>query len=112
MDIDSIFPYFVGLIFAAIVITFVVNVIRHGGFKAAIFGAPIERTVGEVRVTRGGIGSTTMKVHVLRKETELKVGLEVVTKSVASYHMMPFTLTASEAKRLSELLEVASSRRS
>lgn len=108
MDIDTIFPYFIGLIFAAIVITFVVNAIRHGGFKAAMFGAPIERTVGEVKVTRGAIGSTTMKVHVLRAEAEMKVGLEVVTKSVASYHMMPFTLTAAEAKSLIRLLEIAS----
>jgi hypothetical protein len=52
-----------------------------------------------------------MRVHVLRADTELKVGLELITKSVASYHMVPFTLTVPEVKQLIQLLEVASSGR-
>jgi hypothetical protein len=76
-----------------------------------MFGAPIDRTVGEVKLARGAVASTAMRVHVLRADTELKVGLELITKSVASYHMVPFTLTVPEVKQLIQLLEVASSGR-
>jgi hypothetical protein len=42
------------LVFAAVVGYFVYRVLRHGGFRGAMFGARIEDTVGEVRVERQG----------------------------------------------------------
>ncbi len=107
MDVDNIFPYFIGLIFAAIAITFVVNAIRHGGIKAGIFGAEIERTAGEVQLTRRALGSSTLRVHVLRVRGETKVGLELVNKAVLSYQMMPYTISLEQARALADLLESA-----
>ena len=94
-------------IFATIAGTFLYKIIKHGGFKAAMFGAAINRTVGEV----GGSGKMmkiAVKVHTLGGgEPDKAVGLELVAKTFASYQMTPVTLSASDAKMLASLLQVA-----
>lgn len=73
-----------------------------------MFGAPIERTIGEV--AGGGVKLMTIavKVHTLGGGAPDKaIGLEFVAKSFASYQMMPVTLSSSEAKKLATLLQSA-----
>jgi hypothetical protein len=87
---------------------FVYRMIRHGGFKAAMFGAHIDRTVGEVTGENKGSLSVTLKVHVLRRDPgEKLVGVELVAKTFASYQMMPVTLSVLQAQQLASFLQEA-----
>jgi hypothetical protein len=95
-------------VFGAIVCYFVYRLIRHGGFKSAMFWAHIDRTVGEVRGEKQGLVGVVLKVHVLdRQAPEKRVGLELVATSFASYQMTPVTLSASQAQQLASLLHEA-----
>jgi hypothetical protein len=108
MDFESIFPFLFFVVFALVAGSFIYKIFKHGGFKAAMFGAPIARTVGEVQ--GGGIKfmNIAVKVHTLGGDSpEKAIGLEFVAKSIASYQMMPVTLSASEAKKLATLLQSA-----
>ena len=107
MTFDDVFLYFIVSIFAVIFVAFVVRAVKYGGIKAAMFGGYIERTVGELAITKNSAVRTKIKVHVLRHDTERKVGLEVVSKTLASWQMIPFTLSKIEAEQLSALLEKA-----
>ena len=93
---------------AAVVGVFGYRMLRHGGFKAAMFGARIEHTVGEVPGERQGGTSVALKVHALRREnSERLIGIEFVAKSFASYQMMPITLSVAQAQQLASLLQNA-----
>ena len=108
MNFESISPFLVVAVFALVLGSFVFKIFKHGGLKAAIFGAPIERTVGEVK--GGGVKfmSIAVKVHTLGGgSSEKAIGLEFVAKSFASYEMMPVTLSVSEAKKLATLIQSA-----
>lgn len=95
-------------IFAGVIGFFGYRMIRHGGVKAAMFGARIDRTVGEVSGEKQGPVGVALKVHILRREAAEKlVGVELVAKSFASYQMMPITLSASQAQQLASLLNEA-----
>jgi len=86
----------------------VFRMIRYGGFKAAMFGARIEKTLGEVAGHPQPPGSVRLKVHLLGGGSPDKaVGLELVAKSVASYQMTPITLSVAETKKLVSLLQSA-----
>ncbi len=80
---------------------------RFGSFRGGLFGARIQATVGEVTGSRPGYVQRTVRVHILDGPPERAVGLEVVWKTFASYGMHPVTLSLSEARNLSSLLEVA-----
>lgn len=80
---------------------------KYGGFKAAMFGASINRTIGEVNGAGGKIMSVKLKVHSLDGSPDKAVGLEFVAKSISSYDMMPVTLSISEAKKLAAFLKTA-----
>ena len=97
-------------ILAAIVGYFLYRVLRHGGFKAALCGARIERTVGEVPGKIPGTSRAVLRVHALRRDgSEKLIGLEIVAKSLVSYEMTPITLSVDQAQRLASLLENATS---
>jgi hypothetical protein len=101
---DNLFWVF----FVGIAGYFMFRMVRYGGFKAAMFGAGIERTVGEVAGLRHPPVSSVLKVHVLGGgDPEKAVGLEFVAKSIASYQMFPFTLSSGEARKLISLLQNA-----
>jgi len=82
--------------------------VRHGGFKGAMFGAKVERTVGEVAGEKQGPISTAIKVHLLNRDSAEKlVGLEFVARGFATYRTTPFALSALEAQKLVLLLQEA-----
>ena len=96
------------IFFATIVGFMLLRSTQYGGFKAAMFGAPIESTVAEVSGNRSKFMKQFVKVHKLGgKDPEKTIGLELVSKSVASYQMTPVSLSTSEAKNLIKLLEAA-----
>jgi hypothetical protein len=95
-------------IFASVIGFFAYRMIRHGGFKAAMFGARIDRTVGEVSGEKQGPVGVALKVHILRREAAEKlVGVEFIAKSFASYQMTPITLSVAQAQQLASLLNEA-----
>lgn len=97
---------FVGLM-ALMVGAFLYQVLKHGGFKAAMFGAAIDHTVGEVASSRSRLLRVGLRVHKLKGGRKRAVGVELVAKSFASYQMMPVALSVTEAKQLIALLEEA-----
>ncbi|MDE2293129.1 MAG: hypothetical protein KGL53_13695 [Elusimicrobia bacterium] len=108
MTLSHLFPIAFFVFFAFVVIHFLSRMVRFGGFKAALFGAPIVRTVGEVAGIPLDFGTSTVRVHALGGDSpERAVGLEVAAKTFASYHMTPATLSAAEAMRLAEFLRAA-----
>lgn len=87
---------------------FVYRMFRFGGLKGAMFGAGVERTVGQVSGEKQGPVGVALKVHILRREpSEKLIGMELTAKSFASYKMTPITLSAAQAKQLVSLLERA-----
>jgi hypothetical protein len=94
-------------VFALIGGWFVFKLLRFGGIKAAMFGASIERTIGEARASSGRIVKGVVKVHVLDGGPDKAVGLEFVATSFASYQMLPVTLSENEARNLIRFLENA-----
>jgi hypothetical protein len=107
VNVDQIFPFIFGAVFLAIVVTMARGFFAHGGFKGMMFGAGIRRTVGEVEGAGKSMMKTALKVHVLDGSPDRAIGLEFVAKSVASYQMLPISLSASEARRLVAHLQTA-----
>lgn len=91
-------------VFALVIGSFVFKILKHGGFKAAMFGAGIKSTAGEVSGSGQKLMRLTLRVHELDASPDRAIGIELVAKSIASYQMMPITLSASEAKKLTELI--------
>jgi len=110
MHPQNIFPFIVIGIIALTFGSFIFKIIKNGGFKAAMFGAPISRTVGEIAgASPFRMMSVVVRVHVLGGQSSDKaVGLEFVARSFASYQMMPVVLSKMEARKLIMLLESAS----
>jgi len=97
--------YIFWAIFAAVIFSFLFKMAKNGSFKAAMFGARIKNTVGEVSGASSKMMNLKLKVHELDDITnERAVGLELVEKSFASYQMMPITLSLTEAKKLADIL--------
>ncbi len=100
------FQYIFLAIFAAIIAYWLFQVSTKG-FKGALFGGAIERTVGEITLARRGILGGRLKVHRVAAEHGRMVGIEIVFWTPLSYQMIPVTLTSEEAKRLGEMLTQA-----
>ena len=98
------FEYIFFAIFAIVIGSLLFKVIKHGGFKAAMFGAGIKHTVGEVSGSGPKLMNMSVKVHELDGYPDKAIGLELVAKSVASYQMTPIALSITQAKELSELI--------
>lgn len=108
MNLETLFPLLLVAIAAIVAGSFVVRILKHGGLKAAMFGAPIDSTVGEVSGSGGRVMSLTVRVHRLGGGSPEKViGLEWVARSFASYQMLPLTLSRAEAQKLCQLLQAA-----
>ena len=88
--------------------SFIYKAIKNGGFHAGMFGAPILRTMGEVKATEVRIMNLVLKVHKLDGDSSNKsVGLEFVNKSFLQFQIVPLALSVTETKKLIQLLETA-----
>jgi len=104
-----IFPSIFFWIIAVLVARALFGLIKHHGFRGMLFGADIERTLGEVSLDGRGLTNTSMKVHRLATDDSdgPMVGLEVVSWSFASYHVLPLRLSLQHANELARLLKEA-----
>jgi hypothetical protein len=108
MNFEGPFVLLFFAMFALVVGSFIYKSVRHGGLKGAMFGAKIERTIGQVDCSGIKFGSMSLKVHALSGDSPGKViGIEMVAKTFARYQMMPITLSASEARKLATFLQTA-----
>jgi hypothetical protein len=68
---SNTFGFVFFMIFAAVIATFAYRIEKHGGFKSAMFGSRIERTVGEVRGTEKRLWSSVkLRINVLSADSE------------------------------------------
>ena len=105
--IETAFLFFFGVIALYMLYGF----IRKKGFRGMMFGAEVTSTLGEVIGIKRSAMSTAAKVHTLKdNDNTALVGIEIISKGFASYHMMPFTLSTSEAKKLANLLNEAANK--
>ena len=89
--------------FALVIGWLVLRIVKYG-FKGSIFGASVERTVGEVSPAASKLLRTRIKVHQLGGDPEQKaVGLEFVVFLGST----PCSLSVAEARELIALLESA-----
>ncbi len=95
------------LFFAFAVVTVMMFVfVKYGGPTAALFGARIHRTIGEVDACSGRTWSIKIKVHALAGGSPDKaIGLQVISKGLGSYESSAIVLSASGAKQLAVLIE-------
>ena len=97
-------------LFLAIAGTFTYRIVKYRGFKAAMFGGRIERTIGEVEGTGQTLGRVKLRVHTLSGGgKDRAVGIELVATTIASYQMLPITLSTEGAQDLIGLLQEATS---
>jgi hypothetical protein len=97
------FFVFFGLAAASIIF----KVIKNGGLKGAMFGAPVVEQTAELGLSRRGMTSAKLKVHVLDPHDAgagPHVGVEVITSTIGSWEMKPISLTRAEARQLAEEL--------
>ena len=97
-------------LFIAVAGTFIYRIVKYRGFKAAMFGGRIQRTIGEVEGTGQTLGRVNLRVHTLSGGGEDRaVGIELVATTIASYQMLPITLSTEGAQDLIGLLQEATS---
>jgi hypothetical protein len=96
----------VAFAFFAVIAWLLFRAFQFRGLRGAMFGARIQATVGEV-AGGGSVVNTVLKVHVLDNPPDKAVGIELVAKSLASYQVMPITLSVTEANTLVGLLQSA-----
>jgi hypothetical protein len=79
---------------------------KYKSFSAAMLGAPIRSTVGEIELNRSSFSSSVLKVHALGSATgaDRSVGLQLVSKAALGASAMPIKLSVQQAQELSVLL--------
>lgn len=103
------FPLIFVAIFVLVGGRFVYGRIKHGSWTGAFLGGSIDRTFGELQLSKGAVSSQTLKVVSLRDASGLEdfVGLVFTAKAPMGASMQPFKLTKSQAQELATFLSMA-----
>ncbi len=103
------FPLIFLAIAVAVVGPLLFRTFKYKSFSAAMLGAPIRNTVGEIELNRSGLSSSVLKVHALGSATgsDRSVGLQLVSKAALGASTMPIKLSIQQAQELSMLLQNA-----
>ena len=78
------------------------QVVSKGGVKAALLGAGIANTLGEIQLSTKGVRSDLLRVHSLK---DGNVGLERTMKAAFGFSTTTITLSPDQARTLSKLLD-------
>ncbi len=108
---ESNLDYLFVILFLFVAGSIIMKMLKHGGFKGAIFGAGIQRTIAEVPGSGPGFGCLSLKAHKLDNSPRKSVGIELSSKSFSGYQMIPMTLSTTEVKQLTALLDQAIGRK-
>jgi len=105
------FPLLFVAIAALVVGPLLYRMVKYRSFSAAMLGAPIRSTVGEIALQGSGISSSVLRVHALGPAdgSERSVGLQLVSKAPLGASTVPIKLTLEQAQELSGLLKNAAS---
>lgn len=92
------------VVFAGFVAYFVYRYLKYGGFRGALYGSAIARTLGEVELAGSSSTTTTLRVHVLE---DGRIILEVSSRATMSATLHGYPMTVGNAGELAELLQQA-----
>lgn len=92
--------------FVLVIGGFVFKIVKHGGLRAALYGAPLGREIGELPLSGGSVPARVIRVRVLHG-TDKQVGIELAAKGPFSYTFQPIAVSRSDARKLSEWLAQA-----
>jgi hypothetical protein len=106
---EDLFPIVFFAILALVVVPLVYRWIRYRSFSAAMFGAPIANTLGEITLQESSFHSSVLRVHALGSDTDQQrfVGLQLISKAPLAASTMPVKLTIAQARELARLLDRA-----
>ena len=99
MDVffDKLFP----LLFWGIVAYFAYRYFRFHGMAGVLFGSKVDRTLGEVEISKKAGVSTVIKIHVLEDK---RIAVEEFSKATFSVSVSGYTLDQAQAQKLASLL--------
>jgi hypothetical protein len=102
---DSLLPVFIATM---VIGTIAFKMFKNGGFKGAMFGAPILRTIGEIKLKKRGGVNRVARVYILGgSDSGSEIGIEILSKNLYSAHLTPISLSKDEARELAALLQKA-----
>jgi hypothetical protein len=103
------FPIIFAAIFVLVGGRFIYGRIKHGSWTGALLGGSVERTFGELQLSKGAVSIQTLKVVSLRDANGQAdfVGLVFTAKAPMGASMQPFKLTKSQAQELAAYLSMA-----
>jgi hypothetical protein len=93
--------------FALVAGSMLYRVIKNGGVKGALYGAPVRETVCEIQLQSRLMMKTTFKLDILEPADPVQgphIGLEIIRSGSGSWELRPFSMTRDEARRLAEEL--------
>jgi hypothetical protein len=96
-------------IFAFVVGRFLYGRLKYGSWTGALLKGSIERTVGEIPLAQGIIGTQTLSVQLMKGsgDSEEFVGLVVVSKAALGASMQPYKMSKVQARELASYLNQA-----
>lgn len=90
------------------VVTMVYRLLRYGGFRDAMYGAEVERELGEVEGNAHGGLSVTVRVHQLAGAgSDRALGIEMIGRHWASRESQFATLSRGQARQVIGILKEA-----
>ena len=92
------------VVFVAVAMYMAYQVFSKGGFKGAVFGSKILRTVGEIAIEKKGLMSQVVRVHALENG---RIGIELTSKALFSISMTGFTISPEQSVQLISHLQHA-----
>jgi hypothetical protein len=105
----EIFSYIIPVIVVFVLGQLLYGRIRSGSWTGSFLKGTIERTIGEVSLSKVFIASQKIQVHAMRNEDAQEdfVALVITTKAPMSASMQPLKLTTGQALELADYLKRA-----
>ena len=95
-------------IFALLAAAFLIGRLKYGSWTGAFLRASIEKTYGEIVLSRGISSSQVLKIMALKdRDGKAFVGLVISAKAPFSASVTPYRISKDQARELAGLLTVA-----
>lgn len=103
-DMADLFTHLSFFLFIGVVGFIGYKFFKDKSFSALIFGSKIDRTIGQIDLSENRVASKKVSIHVLENG---RVAVEEANSAVLAFSVSGFTLSAEQAKTLSNLLKTA-----
>ena len=104
--VDQVLKYGPWIILGGGLLFFAYSFARYG-FRGSMFGGKIRGTFGEIPLSPLNGPSGVLRVHKIVRKGKPHIGIEIVQKTILSYDLTPFTISAADTVALIKLLEQA-----